>query len=216
MIAEEWRAVEGWPLYEVSSLGRVRSWNTRCGGGGGRILHQQVERRNGYIRVCLYPAKRTVRVNVLVLEAFHGRRPSPNHEAAHWDDDKKNNTVANLRWATSLENKADRDRNGRTARGVRHGQAKLTENDAAEIYRLAKLPGADAKAIGARFGVTRQMVAYIRDGRLWRQVTEAVSSDLGEAEEHECRGRFDLTGSPGTGSPGRGSSHLPPGGSTPI
>src|SRR5699024_6464865 len=51
-------------------------------------------------------------VHRLVLEAFVGPCPD-GMEACHWDDDKTNNHVSNLRWATQSDNMHDRVRNGR-------------------------------------------------------------------------------------------------------
>src|SRR3982751_5117101 len=65
----------------------------------------------GYRAVIVYlpgHVRRMVRVHRMVAEAFHGPAPTPKHEVAHWDGDPANNRAANLRWATSKENKADR------------------------------------------------------------------------------------------------------------
>lgn len=115
---EEWRAVVGFPDYEVSNHGRVRSLDRikvyyREGvrvsrRHRGRILragtmqsgHQFVELGKGNGRC----------VHVLVLQAFVGEAP-PDHECCHWDDDPGNNRLENLRWGTRSENLADYKRN---------------------------------------------------------------------------------------------------------
>lgn len=55
--------------------------------------------------------RRTRSVHQLVLEAFVGPRPEGMY-GLHWDDDKNNNRLANLRWATPSENMMDQVRNG--------------------------------------------------------------------------------------------------------
>jgi hypothetical protein len=57
----------------------------------------------------------------MVLEAFVGPCPEDKHGGLHWDDDKDNNTLSNLRWGTMSENMQDQLRNGV------HGPASQTE-----------------------------------------------------------------------------------------
>jgi hypothetical protein len=46
----------------------------------------------------------------LVLLAFKGHPPTPQHQAAHADGCRQHNDIWNLRWATPQENAADRRR----------------------------------------------------------------------------------------------------------
>lgn len=124
---EEWHAVPGYEgLYEVSDRGRVRSLDhdlqQRHGRNPafkalrlirGRILRTTPDRR-GYVSVMLSADGRTRRdyVHRLVLLAFVGPPPTPEHEGAHWDNVRSNNALGNLRWATHEENAADRVRHG--------------------------------------------------------------------------------------------------------
>lgn len=118
---EQWRPVVGHEvLYEVSSLGRVRSLpHTRANRWGteshhrGRLL-TRVLRRDGYLHVCLFRGKKTYQhrpVHVLVLEAFVGPRPD-GLVACHWDGDRQNASLGNLRWDTRSANAADSARHG--------------------------------------------------------------------------------------------------------
>lgn len=105
---EEWRDAPGYEgRYQVSSSGQVRSLLR------GRVLRQTVDRK-GHRRLSLYAADgtmRTIRVHILALEAFVGPRP-PGAESCHYDDDKTNNHISNLRWGTRSDNALDRVRNG--------------------------------------------------------------------------------------------------------
>lgn len=120
MDLEMWRPVRGWDgLYEVSSHGRVRSLD--------RLVHYPDGRRSylkpgrilgwrsrGYGRVVLVaPGRQKYEafVHDLVLEAFVGPRPD-GAICCHWDDNKQNNHVSNLRWGTYSTNMHDRVRNG--------------------------------------------------------------------------------------------------------
>lgn len=113
MEMENWKPVIGWPEYEVSDQGRVRSLDRYRPGRNGcvRLIRGRVlgnRSRKGYLRV-RFPDRQDKFVHVLVLEAFMGSRPA-GHETRHLDGDKTNNNLANLAWGTSEENKADRKR----------------------------------------------------------------------------------------------------------
>jgi hypothetical protein len=113
---EEWRAVEGWPGYEVSNLGRVRSsWVhgvARHCNGPWKVLNLPTP-NPGYPRatLCGNGRRRYVRVHVLVMELFVGPRPD-RHEINHKDGNKTNNRTDNLEYVTCLENNRHAHRTG--------------------------------------------------------------------------------------------------------
>lgn len=110
---EQWRPIPGWEgYYEVSDHGRVRSIK-RAYRTQNKILRPRPN-KNGYLRVALCRDSKSYerRVHQLVLETFVGKRP-PGHVACHWDDDKSNNHIDNLRWGTHSDNMQDRVRNGK-------------------------------------------------------------------------------------------------------
>lgn len=113
---EIWRPVVGWEgLYEVSSLGQVRSLDrwVDCGRYPtgqrivlGKTLKQEVI-WSGYHRVNLANGKPTHKaVHVLVAEAFIGPRPT-DMLVCHNDGDKTNNRPSNLRYDTASANVRD-------------------------------------------------------------------------------------------------------------
>lgn len=110
-LREEWRPVLGYEgTYEASSRGRIRSLPRPNTAGGLRRLHQN---SSGYLTVRLHAngVSRTHRVNVLICEAFHGPRPE-GQVCRHLDDNKLNNTPANLAWGSKSDNGLDAVRNG--------------------------------------------------------------------------------------------------------
>ena len=175
--SEEWRAVIGWEdLYQVSSLGRVRSLDrvSRFSRNGrpvtrplkGKILQQHKHKqRGGYPTVGLHRdgTQQTYFVHRLVCEAFHGARPS-GAEVAHGDGDTANARADNLRWATRMENMADTIVHGTRAAGERHGNSKLTAGNIIEI-RHAK--DVTQRELAAKFGVVQSCIANIQAGRRW-------------------------------------------------
>jgi hypothetical protein len=106
--------------YEVSSLGRVRTYKKRYGlGPDRRILNKEPylifgrKDMHGYSQFCLYDKNRekhNFRTHVLVMQTFIGA-PKSNEVTCHWDDDKNNNKLSNLRYATQKDNGLDRVRN---------------------------------------------------------------------------------------------------------
>lgn len=106
MSKEEWKSIEGFEgLYDVSSLGRVRSY-PRNGTKDKdiHILHQGVT-KSGYCRVALSKNDRmkNYAVHRLVAQAFIPN-PENKSEVNHIDGNPNNNTINNLEWNTRSEN----------------------------------------------------------------------------------------------------------------
>lgn len=120
---ERWLPVPGWDGYEVSDIGRVRSWWVRWGRSGRRANRPTLlspSMRGGYPRVPLCGKEggrsrhREAFVHHLVLEAFIGPRPE-GMICRHLDDDRGNARLDNLCWGTHAENVADMQRLGTKA-----------------------------------------------------------------------------------------------------
>ena len=99
---EEWRKIEGFPDYSVSTLGRVRHDTN------GRILKPKISGKyRNYYRVDLFYGKPAtcvpLRVHRIVASAFI---PNPDNKPLvnHIDGNTFNNAVSNLEWVTESEN----------------------------------------------------------------------------------------------------------------
>ncbi len=172
---EEWRGVPGFPDYEVSNQGRVRSW--RGNGNGtrarrGRILKATIG-TNGRPKYELSRGLRrgeatrseTKYEHKLVAEAFIG--PCPDElETRHIDGDVTNNSLANIVYGTHTENISDKKLHGTFIRGEQSNFAKLTEDVVREI-RKSDLP---PKEIANLYGTTTNNIYLILSNQTWSHV----------------------------------------------
>ncbi|MFL5912313.1 MAG: NUMOD4 domain-containing protein, partial [Gaiellaceae bacterium] len=134
--------------YEVSSLGRVRSYAMRAPSGkgngrgcrpGGRTTTAHTlapfQRRDGYMQLNLYTddgRRETFLLHRLVLTTFLG--PCPDKETrtgSHMDGAPDNNAIANLSWEPLKLNVRRQAAHGTTHRniGAANPSAKLTADD---------------------------------------------------------------------------------------
>lgn len=180
IVAEEWRPIIGFErIYEVSDLGRVRSFDRRCGSvragkpwsmtKRGRIMRPN-NQPNGYLGLMLSNGDRSEKrlVHRIVLEAFVGPRPH-GFWAAHNNGIKTDNRLCNLRWDTASNNQADKRKHGTALIGEKARDAKLTEADVRMIRSLPKTT--NMQRIAEQLGVTRQTVWHVWYKHSWHHVT---------------------------------------------
>lgn len=171
-MTEIWKQINGFPYYEVSNCGNIRSWKGR--GQYGKILSKPNHKKtfvgsDGYVFVKLQQnGKRTnYRVHKLMLEALIGKKPE-GMQARHLDGIKIHNTIDNLKWGTSKENHHDRLLHGTDNKGERHGHnTVLTENDVRKIRSLIESGKHTLKGIGEMFGVSVGAISRIKYGGTW-------------------------------------------------
>jgi hypothetical protein len=108
----------------------------------------------------------------VLCEFVNGPAPSPKHHAAHSCGQGHLGCVsgAHLRWATSSQNKADMIGHGTRQQGERHSSAKLTNADVLQIL-AARRSRMSRLILGQTFGVSRQTIGNIWNGRRWKHLT---------------------------------------------
>jgi len=114
------RTLSWLPNYEIASNGEVYSL-TGWRGIAKRKMAQHPS-SHGYMRVSIVlpcGKHKTEFVHKLVCEAFHGEKPTPQHEVRHLDGTRINNDYNNLAWGTRSENAQDRKL---------HGTERFTDN----------------------------------------------------------------------------------------
>ncbi len=172
-MSEIWKAVPDYPMYEVSTHGRVRSWKS---GRFGRRKEPRALKpwldRDGYSLVGLYKNGhgQLFRVHLLVLTTYVGPCP-PGLECCHSDGEPAHNYLSNLRWDTHAANMQDAISHGTytppNTQGEASGMAKLAEADVIEIRRAYAVSGITQAALGARFGVAHTTISSIIHRKTW-------------------------------------------------
>lgn len=166
---EEWRDVEGYEgFYQVSNFGRVK--RIKC--IRPHILKPTLI--SGYCYVDLSKQNQTKqhRIHRLVAKAFI---PNPNckPEINHIDGHKLNNHVANLEWATGVENMEHAVKLGLQKSGADVYNAGLTLEQANEILSsyVAGSQQFGSKALAKKFGVTYRQILRVVHGRTYKKAS---------------------------------------------
>ncbi len=157
--------------YEVSSLGRIRSY-WKSGPTAGLVRKPRVRvasyaRRDGkptkYLVMCFRTGRAratSLQVELVVATAFLGRRPK-GHLVSHINGIVDDNRASNLRWVTRSESGLLS-----VARTPRRPLAKLTPAKARAI-RASKLTAAK---LAQKYGVEKKAIYNIKWGVTWRDV----------------------------------------------
>ena len=178
---ENWKDITGFPGYQVSDQGRVRSFWKRVfpGYGGGskvvldsypqRVLRSHWNGPKTSLNVSLSGGDRRVfAVCRLVLEAFVGPCP-PGMESCHGDGKADNCFLTNLRWDTRKANMQDSVRHG-THPGLGHHPAKLTEKQVLQIRELYATKKHTMRGLGEMFGVVNSTIRDIVHRKKWKHI----------------------------------------------
>jgi hypothetical protein len=184
---ERWLPVPGWPDFDVSDWGRVRSYLLR--GNHDACLKRQAEgltphirklspSGTGHLNVRLTrwrdgrPERRNFGVHRLVLMAFVGPCPE-GMEACHAPDpDPRNNRLNNLRWDTATENSRDVLRYGR------HHSSRLTEAEVRDIWSRLVEGRETVAEIAKRHEVRWRVVNEIKAGKTWTHFTAMLPGKM--------------------------------------
>ena len=158
------------PHYIVGNDGSI--WNSIFRNGTtlhvlGRPRQLAMSPSKGYLTVtiCNNGKRFCGKVHAMVLEAFVGQKPVK-HEGAHWDGNRKNNHIGNLRWTTVKENNHDKYRHGTMLMGSSNGRSVLTEADVCYLRKSKD----SATALSSKLGVAINTICDIRKGRTWRHI----------------------------------------------
>lgn len=153
-VAEEaWRDIPGFPDYQASDLGRIRSRKS----GTWTLLRATPHSRTGYLVVSPRVGGRYVARSVhrLIAAAFLGE--ANGRDVNHRNGNKHDNSLRNLEYLTRGENHRHAYRTGLRGPVGR----RLTDD---QVRRIASLKGlATQEEIARQFGVCRVTVGRIHD-----------------------------------------------------
>lgn len=160
---ESWVGIPGKP-YEVSDMGRVR--NVRSG----HVLTPMINHQ-GYAQaqLCVNGKRFVPRINRLVLSAFVGPPPTPDHHANHKNGVKDDNRLENLEWVTCQENVDHAVRTGLAPRGVRNGRSMLNP-DAVRDIRARAAQGEPHVSIAQSYDMSPRGIGYVVNRDTWGHV----------------------------------------------
>lgn len=174
-MTEKWKPISGYPMYDVSSYGRVRSWtdNKQRRLKDPHLLSPGLD-GHGYpmVVLCANGRSKSLGIHRLVLTAFVGPRP-PGKECCHADGSRTNNRLNNLRWDTRTANILDAVAHGTWTQvppvhwGEAHSQAKLTDAKVFRIRQLYAQGGITHRELGKQFGVGRSTISHIIRRETW-------------------------------------------------
>lgn len=173
----EYRDVEGWPGYRVSSDGCVwscKDFQGRQTDSWRRLKTCTTDRGYLTVSLCKNNTKKTKRVHQLVILAFKGQKPN-GCVVCHNDGNPSNNASTNLRWGTSASNAADKVLHGTHVRGQRSPNAKITNAQAIEIKRRLATKTETGVALAKEFGVTPHLICRINTGKTWSHIVEEAA-----------------------------------------
>ena len=122
-------------------------------------------RRDGYGSV-RYQARPHHAHHVACLFA-HGDAPEGKPEAAHACRNRACVNPNQLRWASYVENSADKIAHGTLLKGESSPHAKLNNETAVAVYRDTR----SYTAIGRAFGISIGTVHTVKTGKAWSHVT---------------------------------------------
>jgi len=130
------------------------------------VLFSGKRQPNGYGRVSI--DGHYVRAHVYACGQAHGPRPADKTDAAHSCGETMCINPRHLRWATRLENEADKVAHGRDIRGERSGTARLTRPQVEEIRSTYSLGGCTQQDLANRYGVCLMTINKIVNRQTWR------------------------------------------------
>ena len=104
MEVEKWKDISGYPGYQVSNFGRVKSLNYNHTKKE-KIL-KSFKQRDGYLLVKLYKngKAKNIYIHRLVCTAFVQNESLFYNEINHLDENKENNCASNLEWSNRQHN----------------------------------------------------------------------------------------------------------------
>lgn len=162
--------------YIVYSDGRIFSKPNKMNHSTDGLFLKQTIDKKGYVKVKLYPEKKTITVHRMVTITFLDN-PNNYEQINHKDGNKLNNHVDNLEWCSNKQNAEHAIltkliTNEMRPRGSKHRRSKITEQDVIDIR--ARCVKGDLQngvtAIARDYGLNPTTVGDIVNRIIWQHV----------------------------------------------
>lgn len=166
---EQWKDIYGFKSYQVSNLGRIKSF-MQSKGVSLKILVQS-KNNGGYLYSNLYKNKKqhSKTVHRLVALSFI---PNPENkpDVNHMKGIKTDNRCFMLEWNTKSENElhAHLNKLKTSLKGVDTVSNKLTEQQVLEIRKIGR--SMSQRKIGEIYSVSHKTVCSILNRKLWKHI----------------------------------------------
>lgn len=192
---EIWKVIEEYPDYQVSNIGRIKSFKKN----NENILNLN-KNDKGYFRINLWKNKKykTKKIHILVYETFYNDKLKSNECVHHKDENKENNYYENLEKMTKFNHKSFHNKNEKNPMfgkslsndhknkireksiGVLSSNHKLRNE---EVWLIKKILDSDyyksgkitQEFIGEMFGVGISTVSDIKTGRTWTHLKYIIN-----------------------------------------
>lgn len=181
---EVWKTIPGHPLYQASSLGRIRSvayigvkhnktkqsviYENR-----GKVLKPYINKKGYAYNQLGVGRENRKETHYFIVITFLGPRLL-GFEVNHKNGIKADNRLENLEWVTRGENIRHAFANNLNHSGSKHGISKLNEEQVFEIKKTLKTKERRCKPfysdIAKKYGVDRKTIESIAKNKTWRQI----------------------------------------------
>lgn len=153
-------------IYLINPIGQIYSIARN------RMLFPRKD-KDGYLQLKLRTdmnGDKVIKVHQLVMRQFNGNPVGLNDATIdHIDGNKYNNHYNNLRWLERADNSRVRMTN---YNGERNPSARLTNQQAIEIYNSIVNKEMSYTQLAKKYGVKRSTIANIGRGKNWRNIIE--------------------------------------------
>jgi hypothetical protein len=163
---EEWKDIEGYEGYQISNIGRIKSFRNKK-----PLIMSLCENADGYLmtRIMKNGKGNTVRAGRLVaLHFVDGFKEGL--EVNHIDSNRKNDVYTNLEWVTHKDNIRHSHKHGfKSNFGDKNPRSTISNNDAMTI--IEALTHLRPMQIVRLFGYKKSIVMQIYLRRNWQHLS---------------------------------------------
>lgn len=168
---EIWIKANGYSIYEVSSFGRLKTFNWK-NTGRESILKPALD-KSGYLRTVLKGddgKSKTIKAHRIVLNSFYATKDIL--EVNHINGIKTDNRIENLEWCTRKQNiQHCIDNNLQyVLKGEEVGNSVLTEENVLYIRKNYKPRIITRIYLAKKFGVTEATIKDVLSKRTWKHI----------------------------------------------